>query len=190
MGLAPATIVDHCIGEAARQLGIMWTEDEAGFAQVTIGTARLQSVLRHLEQDLNVLQPARGRAVVIVNPHGMQHTLGAATVATQMRRQGIAVSLMLDARPEDLRRLLSQSTADAVFLAATSIQGLEILRSFTDVVRQEAPDVPIVVGGLALCLTRLTRDQTGADHVTSDLDEALDRCGLRTIHDASRAALI
>ena len=95
-GISLEDIVDHYVPEVARRLGRLWCEDGLGFADVTIGSARLQGLLRDLSVQLHYPQDRRnesGVAVVVLAEE--YHTLGAMVMTTQLRRLGISVRLML-----------------------------------------------------------------------------------------------
>ena len=53
MGISDHAIIDHYIPETARRLGADWVADRLGFADVTIGSAKLQSMLRELVEEEN-----------------------------------------------------------------------------------------------------------------------------------------
>lgn len=179
-GLADTVIVDRCIPDAARTLGDRWLADTLDFAGVTIGSARLQGLLRHLGRPVPVA--GRGRAdrwhIVVALPTGIQHTLGPTLMTEQLRRRGLATSLMLGIGPAALRQQLARSPADAVFISALSVERLESLRPFVQEVRAVAPDVPVVIGTTGPVLAEDICAMTGADHATLDMEAALTLCGL------------
>ncbi len=175
-----ATIVDQCIGPAALRLGDLWLSDGLRFADVTIGAARLQGLLRTLGTDWHSGMAGNHAApiILLVVPHGTQHTLGPSVLMTQLRRRGLSVAFLLDATPADVRRHLSSKPADAVFVSLASLCRLDIIARIVKEVRQVAADTPVVVGGLAVGQSAMICTRTGADHATSDLDDALTLCGL------------
>lgn len=176
--IADDAIVDHYVPEVARRIGVDWVENRLSFAEVTVASARLQAVVREL---LTALDPGGpdDPAIAVFVPPGDTHTLGATVVASQLRRRGASVRLMLD--PDDA---LPDGPYDAVFVSVAASVALANLPDFVKKLRAAYGGTPIVVGGAVLDRTADTKGRTGADFETSDCAEALALCGLRT----SRAA--
>ncbi len=182
-GVSPEVIADHYIPGAARSLGEGWCRDEIGFASVTIGSSRLQSMLRELGQFWVGDDVARADAatVLLVVSHNIHHTLGAVVVAGQLRRKGISVRLMLDAKAHEVGAAARRGHYDAIFLSASCGEKLESLRQIVDSIRQDQEHAtPIVIGGTILSERSRVAKLTGADFATNDPDEALTLCGLTT----------
>ncbi|MEM6276998.1 MAG: cobalamin B12-binding domain-containing protein [Pseudomonadota bacterium] len=178
-GIRPATIIDRYLPEAARELGAAWCEDNMSFADVTIGSARLQSMLRDLRAP-QVTDPA-ALSVLIVVPQDAYHTLGATVVADQLRRLGVAPRTAMGIAPLDLAELVESHDFNAVMISAATSERLETLRELVNCVRaaSRAP-VPIIVGGTVTEKDTDIRTLTGADYVSNNPEEALQACGLMT----------
>ncbi|MEM1375198.1 MAG: cobalamin B12-binding domain-containing protein [Pseudomonadota bacterium] len=176
-GIGPATIVDRYLPAAARELGAAWCEDNMSFADVTIGSARLQSMLRDLRAP-QVTDPS-APSVLIVVPQDAYHTLGATVVADQLRRMGIAPQTAMGIAPIDLAELVESHDFNAVMISAAMSERLETLRELVNCVRNasRAP-VPIIVGGTVTEKDTDIRTLTGADYVSNNPEEALQACGL------------
>lgn len=187
-GIRAEDIADHYLPEAARKLGAKWCDDTMGFVAVTVGSARLMSLLRELgpEWRADRSAAAAGHAVLVVVAAGISHTLGATVLTGQLRRRGISVRLLVGARPDDLGPLLRQMQFDAVMLSASLGESLGTLRRLVDAMRMAmAAPPPIVLGGTITTTEGLSprsiREQTGVDLVTNDPGEALARCGLTVV---------
>lgn len=181
-GLEWDEIIDDYIPAAARRLGEMWCEDELGFADVTIGTARLQSMLRDMapawstEQSGDPLAPN----VILIVREDDYHTLGAMVAATQLRRLGLSVRLVLGLPDREVALLVAGKSFDAVLISASSSEKLDSVRDLVKNIREAlVPPAPIVVGGTILETDRDVTAFTGADYATSDPQEVLRLCGLR-----------
>ena len=172
--IADDTIVDHYIPEVARRLGVDWVENRLSFAEVTVGSARLQSIVRDLLAD-----PAPdfggGPSVAVLVAPDETHTLGAAVIASQLRRQGAAVTLTLDGADP-----VADGSYDAVFVSVATSAALVTLPDFVKKLRVIYGGAPIVVGGAAIGRKGNAKDASGADHVATDISEAIRLCGLRT----------
>ncbi|MCX7301624.1 MAG: cobalamin B12-binding domain-containing protein [Rhodobacterales bacterium] len=187
-GVTAEDIADFYIPAVARRLGDQWCEDEVGFASVTIACARLQGLLRELGPEWRADEVADGDApgLLMIVGAGVYHTLGAMVLSGQMRRRGLSVRLLIGAELDAVGPTLRQARFDAVLISATKFERHEPLRKLVHAVKHSTPfPPPVVIGGSILEI--LPRDGaevtslTGADFATSDLNEALALCGIRTI---------
>ncbi|MFQ6546643.1 B12-binding domain-containing protein [Aestuariibius sp. 2305UL40-4] len=180
-GISPVDISDFYVPEAARRLGEAWCADETSFAAVTIGASRLQGLLRTLgaEWSAQELAEPNAPASLIIVAHEVYHTLGAVILSGQLRRRGYAVRLLIGMQPDKLEHLIRQTTYDVVMISASSGDRLEPLRVLVEKVKDAVSEPPpVIVGGTVLEQKLDVRTLTGADYVTSDLNEALEYCGL------------
>lgn len=169
--------VNTYIPAAARRLGQMWSEDIVGFAEVSIGTARLQALAhevsghwamettRDAPQDLSIL---------LFTPSGEDHTLGAVTLCTLLRRRGYEVDLNLNATRGALMANVAERRHDVVLASCSRPEGLASLnRLFKDIrTRLDQPPV-LVVGGVVLDHASNIQELTGADLATRDIHQVV-----------------
>lgn len=182
-GISAEELADRFIPIVARTLGVQWCEDEIGFGEVTIGVSRLQAMLRDLGPEWNADQDAHPDAstILLVVPENTFHTLGALVVSGQLRRKGLSVRLLLGGTVENIGAMMAETGFDAVFLSAVYGESLEILRKIIDSIHAVSNQVPpVVIGGTLLEIESDVASRTGADYVTSDVDEAISLCNLRT----------
>ncbi len=193
-GVSVEDIADHYIPAVARLLGNQWCEDEVGFATVTIGSARLQGLLRTLgpEWRADRLADSNAPALLIAVGSNVHHTLGAMVLTGQMRRRGLSVRLMLGAEPERLGPTLRRVRFDAVFISSSSGESVDSLTQMVSAIKAStgfAP--PVVIGGTIVEAQRKAgvdiAARTGADFVTNDPNEALALCGLTGMRRATKA---
>ncbi|WP_224826656.1 B12-binding domain-containing protein [Cognatishimia sp. MH4019] len=184
-GCTPTDIADIYIPAAARVLGDEWCRDEVSFADVTIGTARLQGMLRDLEREWMLEQPkmpANGPSIAIVCEDDF-HTLGSMVIAGQMRRVGASVRLLLGLTMSERMEIFREHSFDIVMISATRTENLETTRKLVKNIRTTCENrLPIVVGGTVIEHNINVKALTGADHVMNDPKEALELCGLKTHH--------
>lgn len=184
-GFSSADVIGRFIPDAARHMGQAWADDGLGFAEVTIGSARLQRVLRAMSSE-----GPRGRTgsnVLVVVPEGEQHTLGAMVATEQMRRAGVSVRLSLGERMTHIADNVANTRYDAVFLSTADTERVaETRRTTTFLRRAMAHPTPIVVGGALSGREQEVRAAIGADHATTDPVEGLRLCGLKTYRYAPR----
>lgn len=183
-GISTDQIVDHLVPEAARRLGEMWVDDKLGFADVTIGVARLQALLREIGRRANTLGPAQNMSaphVAMVVRDGETHMLGALIAADQLHRMGAAVCMVLGKTDADVASYCAERSFDAVMISASAGESLETIRKLVKKIRVGgSADCPIILGGSIATQPQDVRDATGVDHVTMDPEEALRLCGLTT----------
>ena len=176
-GINHAAIIDRYLPAAARKLGAEWCEDSMSFADVTIGSARLQAILRDLRAP-QVTDPSAPSALIVVPPDAY-HTLGATVIADQLRRLGIAPQMAMGLKPLDLAELVESHDFNAVLISAASCQRLETVRELVNCVRNASRmPAPIIVGGTVTDKDTDIKTLTGADYVSNNPEEALKACGL------------
>lgn len=181
LGISRERLADHYIPEVARELGKQWCEDELGFADVTIGTARLQSMLRDLGPEWSADDSANPDAatVLLVVPEQTFHTLGAMVIAGQLRRNGLSVRVHLGASPKSIFELCEFTKYDAVFISATVDENIAHLKQIVDAVKKaNKKPTPIVIGGALTIADDNVIARTGADYVTNSADTAITLCNL------------
>ncbi|MDJ0858961.1 MAG: cobalamin B12-binding domain-containing protein [Dinoroseobacter sp.] len=181
-GVSAEDIIESVVPDTARYMGELWAHDKLSFADVTIGTARLQETVRtigdrSLGTDLHQERPS----ILLVVPRVEQHTLGIFVLAEQFRRLGVLVHLTLGNNPAEIVRLTRKHGFAMVGISASSRRTLASVRELVKTIRSGILSVtPIVVGGPVTCLDVDIKAMTGADHVTSDAEEALSICGIVT----------
>lgn len=179
-GVPHSEALDFYIPEVARRLGDAWCDDRLSFTAVTIGTARLQRAVRRLSHDSRGANEwATEGSVLVIAPEGQAHTLGATLVTEQLRRQNVSVRLMVGASERDILATVAEGSFDAVFISIAVEEALAQIRSLVKKLKPViGGGVPVAVGGAVLNNGADVKKNTGADHVVSDVREALRLCGL------------
>ena len=164
------------IPAVARRLGKEWDDDLRGFVDVTIGTARLQAVLRHLTSAPPVRASGSAVRVLVAVPEGEDHTLGAMVVASRLRRDGHNVCLRLQTPLRELTGLARTCKFDAVLVSAANVERLGPLTALVGSLKDALPDgSPVLLGGALTTREGDFAAETGADAVTADIDTVVDR---------------
>ncbi|MBD3665039.1 cobalamin B12-binding domain-containing protein [Sulfitobacter aestuariivivens] len=177
-GVRDTEISDHYIPAVARQLGADWCDDILDFTRVSIGSARLQGLLRRLDPmwcTPHETVPTLGTALVVV-PHGAQHMLGATIFAGQLRRGGANTVLELDTTASQLAACLEKLRPDALMISASPSESLETLQELVQVARETTAEMPIALGGSVLDHQEDICEMIGADHAMRDWTQALTLC--------------
>jgi methanogenic corrinoid protein MtbC1 len=175
-------ITDFYIPEVARRLGAAWCEDGLSFADVTIGTARLQGLLKEIgsewSDEARFDPDAPGLLVVVLADEF--HTLGAMVLCGQLTRLGASVKLAMGQSEHELLRIVAGGHFDAILVSAAQGERLAPLRKLVEKIRAASVrPTPVVIGGSVVTRVTDIKIKTGADHATTDPREALRACGLR-----------
>ena len=175
-------IADFYIPEVARRLGASWCEDGLSFADVTIGSARLQGLLKDIGShwtDDRRLDPDAPAVLVVVLADEF-HTLGAMVLCGQLARMDVSVKLAMGHAESDLLRIVASGHFDAILISAAQGERLATLRKLIEKIRAASVrPTPVVIGGSVVTRVTDIKTQTGADHATTDPKEALRACGLK-----------
>ena len=172
-------IAELYVPVVARRLGEAWCSDRTDFAKVTIGSARLQGLLRRFHKDWDVPRDTKFRvrpAYLVGVPDGVQHTLGACVLAGQLRHRGFSVHLDLELTCESLADKLRNQQFSGVLMSASTSQSLEPLMKLVECTKTGSRDTPVIIGGSILELMTDITSVTGADLATCDLQTALNYC--------------
>lgn len=195
-GIAPEDIIDHVIPAIATVLGHRWTDDRVSFVEVTIGTARLQEIVRALVaqevscetngvRDVNTsADPGRVHTprVLLVIPRPEHHTLGAFVAADQFRRFGYTVDIAIDQHPKQIAATLRDRRYSMIGISVAGRRTLASSRELVDIIRATVTRVtPIVLGGSLLETDQDLKKATGVDHVARTVRDALELCGLNIV---------
>ena len=180
--VSPERICEVHVPAVARRMGDDWCTDDLSFSEVTIGSARLQYLVREIGGGAaDELRRTSGEAEVIlllVAPEA-DHTLGALVLASQLRRRGFSVRLSLGDTDEAVLESMTATRFDAVFFTACVADSLPFLERVLGKIKGTiATPPPFVLGGAVLENEGRAVAIAGIDMVTSDVDEALAFCGL------------
>jgi hypothetical protein len=174
--VSESDLADLYFPAVARKLGQGWADDTLGFAEVSIGLARLQAVLHDVARDWfsnNTARPESATTLLLL-PDGEQHSFGALVLMGRLRRRGVSVQLMTGARPDLVQKLLRRRSFDCVMISLACEERVDPSRRLVAAVRRsvETP-VRIVVGGAVMERIDDLQGLTGADLATCDPDLAL-----------------
>lgn len=178
---ARGTALEHIylklMAPAARHMGWMWEEDLCNFGEVTVGLARLQSMLLEFGAAFHASSaPDRtGRRALLVSAPGEQHTFGLFMLTEFFRRDGWEVWGDPVASIEALSSMVQDVWFDVVGISAGSTRQLDDLREAVMTVRSRSRNraVIVLVGGPLLLAHPEYLEITGADGTGRDGGEAL-----------------
>lgn len=185
-GVTPLSIIEDYCAEAARVLGDHWHNDTLSFTQVSIGTVRIQAVIRRLYATLPKKVLDDGLQVAVIVRECEQHTLGSIILTNRLRLGGHTVWLAGGYEDGEILQRVSQQKFDLLLISVAQGRNLERLGGFIHQLRSNCKDsAKIVVGGSAVDRAAPgDAENLGADLQTSDINYALRRFGLAEQSDA------
>ncbi|MBF9029297.1 hypothetical protein HKCCE3408_02705 [Rhodobacterales bacterium HKCCE3408] len=189
-GISASDVIDFIIPETSRLLGERWFADEISFADVSIGSARLQESVRALRQrDTADFRNRAAGKVLMVIPRPEHHTLGLFIAADQLRRLGLEVDFAMGPHPRQLAEMLRRDRYRMVAITASGRRTLASVKELVETIRSAVSRfTPVVVGGPITEALFDVRAITGADYVTADIRDAAERCGILERSPVSRLA--
>ena len=135
------------LASAARMLGDWWLEDRASFAQVTIGTGTIISVMRKLKRRYMQSHSSRDVAVVFASVPGEDHTLGVRMAADLFRADGWDIELKTGQSYEELVADIERLPKSIVGLSIGGKRSLESLSRLVVALQECCPNAALVVCG-------------------------------------------
>lgn len=178
-GVSPTTIIDLYIPEAARHMGAAWCEDQMSFANVTIGSARLQGMLRDVSDQMIYPQSLDGPSILVVVPYATYHTLGGSVLTQQLRRMCFSVVLSIGRTDDEVVEIIAEKDFDMIMISASGAERLDLIAKMVKNIKNIAKNAPpIVLGGTILEQETDVKALSGADVITMDPKEAIRLCGL------------
>ena len=179
-GLSDEEIVDRIIPAAARRIGEQWVRDELSFVEVTIGASRMQELARALggrSATVPTTIPLGFNALLIV-PKEEQHTMGAFVAADQLRRKGLWVHMAIGQDASELDRTVTNDHFSMIGISAASRSSLKSVKTIVQILKERETSIPVVLGGNILNVVDDVKFRTGVDFVTSEVEKAIEVCGL------------
>ncbi|MEL6233351.1 MAG: cobalamin B12-binding domain-containing protein [Pseudomonadota bacterium] len=180
-GVTTEEILERFVPNAARRLGEHWVDDTLSFAEVSVGAARLQEVVRAFGNPYEkpgALVPL-GRSVLMIVPDFEKHTLGPFLAASQFRRYGLWVQMAIGLTQDEIVDQVAESRFSMIGISCSNRRGIEGVARLVDGVQtNSAFPAPVVVGGNVVMQEQELKALTGADLVTIHPREALDFCQL------------
>lgn len=166
-GIDPEDAYLEGIAPVARTLGQAWCDDRLDFAEVTLGSMRLQQLLLEWSPAFvaHGRQDDAGRCALLLTEFGTQHTLGAVMLGDFFTRAGWRVLTPLADGPQDPLRQLASDWVDLLALSVSSDRQLVPLRGWIQSARAASanPRLAVMVGGPMAALHPDLARALGAD---------------------------
>ncbi len=179
-GVSPQQIVDEVIPATARYLGQLWMQDRLSFAEVTIGTARLQETVRSMTARRQRADASEaGLNILLVVPPSEDHTLGVFVLAEQFRALGCHVEVSVGKHAVEIGHMVRDTKFDLIGISCGGRRSLSAVRDLVKTIRGSvARKLNIAVGGAVNDLGVDVKAVTGADQACVDAKSALQNANL------------
>lgn len=163
--------LDH-LAPAARELGEWWERDEIPFADVTLATARIQSILRTVPASHAQITGAGGHGGLFAAVPGETHTLGVIMAADHFRRLGWDVGLLVGMEHEEICDKITKDDRSLIGLSCAGRHSSKGLRKLIADIRERRPDMAIVVAGNIVHDKEMMAKLSYVDGIVDDLNLA------------------
>ncbi|MEL7023107.1 MAG: cobalamin B12-binding domain-containing protein [Pseudomonadota bacterium] len=169
-------VYEHLLAPAARRLGVMWEDDDCGFADVTIAIAKI----RHLFVSTAPLFPVNPKpgsddkpSILVTTVVGEQHTFGLYLVLEHFRAHDWNVWSGVPRSRNELIDIVSSERCDVVGLSIGSERHLPAAAETIKEIRKHAtnPDVIVIAGGSVLQKQPDLAATLGADVIVEEVDD-------------------
>ena len=164
------------LAPVARQLGEAWEADRCDFSTVTLGTMRLQHLLRDYGPDFERRRPlaASRRRILLVSAPGEQHSFGRDMLAGFFRAAGWDVWDQPPRSLTELTGLVRQEAFAIIGLSAASDDRLDAVGTGIRAVRRASrnAEIGVMVGGPLFSIHPEYVAMVGADATAVDGHQA------------------
>ncbi|MCY4305351.1 MAG: cobalamin B12-binding domain-containing protein [Aestuariivita sp.] len=185
--LTSIDIIDKYIPKTAHAIGEAWVNSDLSFAEVTIASSRLQTLLSEIDRR-NFNTTFRGhpqlKMLVIVLAQD-QHNLGSLVLASKLRRNGVSVKNILAESNDTVRSVILDGWYDAVLFSSSRRKDLSNIIEIVTTAKYRMCNAPIfALGGIILNLyPELPKDDSSQsfDLISNDVDEIITYCAEKQV---------
>lgn len=176
-GASAEQLYELLFAEAARKLGEMWLTDDCSFYDVTLGTGRIQRLVREFSHQFlvdNVYPGSTGR-LLLCSAADEQHSLGLAVLAEFFVRDGwdvhVGPGLCSEALLDKVRATDYHMIGFSVAVTSRIAKLQQDIRRVRQVSRN--PDIRVMVGGSLITEDPSLAERIGADGYATDAASAV-----------------
>jgi MerR family transcriptional regulator, light-induced transcriptional regulator len=165
------------LAPTARELGLLWEEDECDFMQVTVGLCRLHQVLRELSPAFGFEDSHHesSKRILLAPFPGEQHTFGVTLVAQFLRRAGWEVWPEVPQTVAELLESMRENSFAAVGLSVGGETQLDAVAETIRTIRKSSRNrsVGVLIGGPIFVVKPGLAADMGADATGCDGRDAV-----------------
>jgi methanogenic corrinoid protein MtbC1 len=185
-GHSLAHICIDVLTPAARDLGLMWEDDQVSFIDVTTGLGLLHTLLHRAAEicraPISLFDPSR--RVILATLNGEQHNFGLQMVAELFRQSGWDVTVEPSITQANLVQIVKDHSFAIVGLSIADNTHTDQLALAIRAVRKASANekIGVIVGGPVFVAQPELATLIGADLTASDAEQAVFRAeGLRVL---------
>jgi len=171
-GLSLESLYSDMLTSALKEIGRLWQKNEISVVDVHVATDICRYIMMRLADSIapdDVLLPYK--ALVTCVP-GEEHEMGAEILENYLETIGWQICSMGHIAPEaDIIKAIVNSKPDVVFLSITLVSNLTSIKALAIKVREQKPNLKIVIGGHAAVLARDVL-MNFADAIVNNIEEA------------------
>lgn len=176
-GIPTAELYEGLFAAAARELGEMWLSDDCSFYDVTLGTGRIQRLIREFSHQFlaEYRYPGSAGRLLLCSATDEQHSLGIAILAEFFVRDGWDVHVGIGLGSDNLLDKVRESEYHLVGISVAGTARISKLQQDIRRVRQVSrnPDIKVLVGGHLITHDPSLAERIGADGYAIDATSAI-----------------
>ena len=176
-GVTTERLYEGLFAEAARTLGEMWESDDCSFYDVTLGTGRIQRLIREFSHQFLVdyVYPGSTGRLLLCSAGDEQHSLGVAVLAEFFIRDGWDVHVGPGLGSDALIDKVRESDFDLLGFSVACSSGISKLQQDIRRARKVSRnrDIKVIVGGALITEDPSLAELIGADGYAIDATSAI-----------------
>jgi MerR family transcriptional regulator, light-induced transcriptional regulator len=166
------------LAAAARLLGDWWLTDRASFAQVTVGTGQIFSIMREMKCTIGLAPRPHGTSVIFASVPGEDHTLGIRMAAELFREDGWEIVLKIGLEHDELVSEIESRPGSIVGLSIAGKHSLDALSRLVVALHISCPQSALLVCGQDIGELRPCLAWMGLDCIATDINEAKEKLSM------------
>lgn len=176
-GVTTDRLYEGLFAEAARTLGEMWETDDCTFYDVTLGTGRIQRLIREFSHQFlaDYVYPGSTGRLLLCSAADEQHSLGIAVLAEFFVRDGWDVHVGPGLGSEALLDKVRESDYNLLGFSVACTGRISKLQQDIRRARQVSRnrDIKVIVGGALITADPSLAERIGADGYATDASSAI-----------------
>jgi len=180
-------LVLQCIPTAAAILGERWCADDAGFAEVSLGSARLLMLCRAYVPDWTwAARKGNGPCFLLCTFDTEQHLIGSAVLAYRLRKAGFSVNCLVQADMTQIVEKLRSAEFDSLLISCSTTASLETAAQAVKHIREKVKRPPFIgLGGAMAHSAKALGKRIEVDLITNNLDAVVSKVSAGCLRDDS-----
>jgi methanogenic corrinoid protein MtbC1 len=177
-GCSARELITGLLSDTSRYLGQQWCEDRMSFAEVTLGTMGVHSLLRSVDVHLTkeILPQANTGSILLSPVPGDTHIFALAVLESFLRAAGWKVEALLDSSVKLILSTVENKHVDVFGLSVPSREHISSSKNLIKQIRKRSrnADIKVMVGGPAILDDISLVFVIGADGMARDASHAVE----------------